>query len=111
MEVRHLVHQIIFPKSIFDSENCKKTLTVYIDNYSYFQTSLEPMPLSTDGGWKPGPWETWKTAQPIIHDIKYYFVFLNSALNPFLYGYCSDTLRKAFRLTYPWLYKDKVCTS
>ena len=34
-------------------------------------------------------------------------VFLNSAINPFTYGYGNETMQKAFRITFPFLYKDK----
>ena len=43
-----------------------------------------------------------------LTDIKYYFIFFNSALNPFIYGYNNQTMQKAFRITFTWLYKDKV---
>jgi hypothetical protein len=50
----------------------------------------------------------WKDIEPIIHDIKFYFIFANSALNPFIYGYCNETMRKAFRITFTCLFKEKV---
>lgn len=45
---------------------------------------------------------------PILYDVKYFFVFTGSALNPILYGYRSDTMRKAFKLTFPCFFKKKV---
>ncbi|TRY80329.1 hypothetical protein TCAL_10176 [Tigriopus californicus] len=45
---------------------------------------------------------------PILYDVKYYFVFTGSALNPILYGYRSDTMRKAFKLTFPCFFKKKA---
>lgn len=50
----------------------------------------------------------WVHVGPIIHDTKFFFIFFNSALNPIVYGYYSDTMRKAFRLTFPWMFKNKV---
>ena len=34
-------------------------------------------------------------------------IFLNSALNPLIYGYWNANMRKAFRLTFPWMFKKK----
>ena len=48
------------------------------------------------------------TIAPILYVIKYYFVFSASALNPFIYGYFNETMRKAFKITFPWLFKEKV---
>lgn len=45
---------------------------------------------------------------PILYDVKYFFVFTGSALNPILYGYRSDTMRKAFKLTFPCFFKKKA---
>eukprot|EP00095_Tigriopus_kingsejongensis_P009259 maker-scaffold922_size80897-snap-gene-0.23 protein:Tk09259 transcript:maker-scaffold922_size80897-snap-gene-0.23-mRNA-1 annotation:"PREDICTED: uncharacterized protein LOC100214701" len=44
---------------------------------------------------------------PILYDIKYYFVFMGSALNPILYGYRSAFMRRAFMVTFPCLFKRK----
>ena len=46
--------------------------------------------------------------EPIMFDLKYYFVFAGSALNPILYGYGNENMRKAFRITFTWLYREKV---
>ena len=35
-------------------------------------------------------------------------VFLNSAINPLAYGYGNETMQKAFRITFPFLFKGKV---
>ena len=45
---------------------------------------------------------------PVVTPLKFYMVFLNSAINPFTYGYGNETMQKAFRITFPFLYKDKV---
>ena len=45
---------------------------------------------------------------PVITPLKFYMVFLNSAINPFTYGYGNETMQKAFKITFPFLYKDKV---
>ncbi len=42
---------------------------------------------------------------PILHDVKYYFVFAGSMLNPVLYGFNSVTMRKAFVITFPFLFR------
>jgi hypothetical protein len=41
---------------------------------------------------------------PLLHDLKFYFVFTGSAVNPVLYGYCHHTIRKAFRATFGCLF-------
>ena len=50
----------------------------------------------------------WINLQPILVDAKYYLIFFNSALNPYVYGYGNQTMQKAFRITFTCLYKDKV---
>ena len=45
---------------------------------------------------------------PVLLDVKYYFIFFNSALNPFIYGYGNETMQKAFRITFPCFFKEKV---
>ena len=50
------------------------------------------------------------TVSPILHDVKYYFVFTGSMLNPVLYGFNSATMRKAFVITFPFLFR-KVDTN
>jgi len=52
-----------------------------------------------------------KIIAPIFVDVKYYFIFLNSSINPYIYGYGNETMQKAFRLTFPWFFKDKVSSS
>ena len=52
--------------------------------------------------------KNWKIAELIVHDVKFYFIFANSALNPIIYGYCTETMRKAFRITFTCFFKDKV---
>ena len=46
--------------------------------------------------------------QPGLDDVKYWFIFFNSALNPFIYGYNNQTMQKAFRITFTCIFKDKV---
>ena len=48
------------------------------------------------------------TLVPIVTDVKYFFIFFNSALNPMVYGYGNETMQKAFRLTFPFIFKEKV---
>jgi hypothetical protein len=45
---------------------------------------------------------------PVLHDVKYYFVFGGSMLNPILYGYNNVTMRKAFKITFPFLFREKA---
>ena len=49
--------------------------------------------------------------EPMVHDIKFYLIFFNAALNPIIYGYCNETMRKAFRITFTWLFKEKVSST
>ena len=46
--------------------------------------------------------------QPILFNVKYYFTFANSALNPIIYGLGSENMQKAFRITFPFFFKEKV---
>lgn len=34
-------------------------------------------------------------------------IFFNSALNPLVYGYGNETMQKAFKITFPWIFKEK----
>ena len=43
-----------------------------------------------------------------MKDVKYYMIFLNSAINPIVYGFGNGTMQKAFRLTFPFLFKGQV---
>ena len=53
-------------------------------------------------------WSEDSTLVKVLLDIKFYFIFFNSALNPFIYGYNNQTMQKAFRITFTCLFKDKV---
>ena len=46
--------------------------------------------------------------QPILFNVKYYFTFANSALNPIIYGLGNENMQKAFRITFPFFFKGKV---
>ena len=64
--------------------------------YKFYRTSDNPNP------------EWWTNTVPILTDVRYYFIFFNSALNPLVYGYGNQTMQKAFRITFTCLFKDKV---
>ena len=49
-----------------------------------------------------------KHLSPVLTEYKYWFIFINSALNPFIYGYNNQTMQKAFRITFTCFFKDKV---
>ena len=46
--------------------------------------------------------------QPVLFNVKYYFAFANSALNPIIYGLGNENMQKAFRITFPFFFKGKV---
>ena len=46
--------------------------------------------------------------EDILFNIKYYFVFAASTLNPFLYGYNNTMMQKAFKLTFPCFFKKQA---
>ena len=46
--------------------------------------------------------------QPVLFNVKYYFAFANSALNPIIYGLGNENMQKAFRITFPFFFKEKV---
>ena len=50
----------------------------------------------------------WNKIQPGFRESRYWFIFFNSALNPFIYGYNNQTMQKAFRITFTCIFKDKV---
>jgi hypothetical protein len=51
----------------------------------------------------------WKNyLQPALYEVQYWFIFFNSAINPFIYGYNNQTMQKAFRITFTCIFKDKV---
>ena len=49
-----------------------------------------------------------KNVQKTLYDVKYFFMFTHSALNPLIYGYGNENMRKAFKITFPFLFKEKV---
>ena len=52
---------------------------------------------------------TWnQNVEPVLSVLRYYMVFLNSAINPLAYGYGNETMQKAFRITFPFFFKGKV---
>ena len=46
--------------------------------------------------------------QPVLFNVKYFFTFANSALNPIIYGLGNENMQKAFRITFPFFFKGKV---
>ena len=63
-----------------------------------------------------GPWnfyqDYWRPKiQPVLFNVKYFFTFANSALNPIIYGLGSENMQKAFRITFPFFFKEKVIFS
>jgi len=65
--------------------------------YTMFYQKDEAKPLTNDE----------REAQQIFHDVKFYLIFFNCAVNPYIYGYWNSNMRKAFRLTYPWIFGNQ----
>ena len=79
------------PEDIPDVIDFFDKLVIYLSDF-YFQFAV-----------------TWnQNVEPVLSVLRYYMVFLNSAINPLAYGYGNETMQKAFRITFPFLFKGQV---